>query len=276
MSQTVYTLLCERDMQMAKITLPRIVFFCKKNQKIRVIDDGTLSEYSIGWLESLSGNIKVITKSIRDEQVLDSISRFPGCIKFRNEYPPSFKLIDIPILAKSECSRFTYSDSDIIYIRNSSKYFELQNDTFLRTDAIKLSVKLSTAFFKYKWKIPYKFNSGFFCYDSDNFDFDIIEYFVSRPDVRNMPWVIEQTAWALLFGKTSSLCPLEKQFVCSESFEGPTEKTFAIHLIGKLKNRYVEWSNYKLEESILIPDFEQARNINFLDWSKKSFNRFIK
>lgn len=276
MSQSVYTLLCERDMQMAKITLPRMLFFCKKKQKIRVVDDGTLSEYSINWLESLSDNIKVIRKSMRDELVLDTINKFPGCMKFRNEYPPSFKIIDIPILAKLESPRFTYSDSDIIYIRNSSKYFELNCDSFIRTDAIKLSVKLSTAFFKYKWKIPFKFNSGFFCYDTNNFDLDIIDYFVSRPDVRNMPWVIEQTAWAILFGKTSSICPLESEFVCSESFLGPDNKTCAIHLIGNLKSKFIEWSDFKLEESNFVPSFEKARNINFIDWSKKSFKRFTK
>ena len=276
MSQHVYTLLCERDMEMARVTLPRMIYFCKKNQKIRIVDDGSLTESSIHYLEALSSNVKVITKATREEQILSVIRNYPNCIKFRNEYPPAFKIIDIPILAASESQRFTYTDSDIIYLRNASQYFDLHTDTFLRTDAIKLSVKLKDVFFKYKWKIPYKFNSGFFCYDTKNFDLDLIDYFVSRSDVRNMPWVIEQTAWAIIFGKINSLCPMENDFICNESFLGPNDKTLAIHLIGNLKGKYTQWSNFKLEDNGVIPAFEKSRNINYWDWTKKSFIRLLK
>ncbi|WP_374166796.1 hypothetical protein [Arcticibacter sp. MXS-1] len=278
MKQDVYTLLCERDMGMALVTLPRVIGFLGQDQRLIVMDDGSLTEKSASIVKSLSDKVEVIGRKEREDMILSEISGFPHCMKFREEYAPAFKLIDIPILAgKEERTRFCYTDSDIIYLRNCEDYFRRDVNTYLRTDGIKISVKLSKVFFKYKWSIPYKFNSGYFSYDCSGYDLDLIEYFVSRPDVRNVPWVIEQTGWGLVFGASGPFySPNEDQFVCREQFEGPKPDTLAIHLIANLKGKVDEWANTpQQQEAAATPDFQLSRSVSFFDWAKKSAKRVL-
>lgn len=276
MTQHVYTLLCNRDMPMACVTLPKILEFLSQEQLFVVIDDGSLTEHSIEYLKELSPQIKVISLKDREQIVLNKLDKYPECRKFRKEYAPAYKLIDIPILAMNDSPRFCYTDSDIIYLKSCEPCFNRQVNTYLKTDAIKISVKLSKVFLKYRWAIPNRFNSGYFSYDVKDYDLDLIEHFVSRPDVRNIPWVIEQTGWALLFGQSKELfCPDEDKFICRENFNGPDINTFAIHLIGNLKPKYKEWAYFKTLQTNDL-DFIRSRNVTLLDWYKKSARRFFK
>jgi len=278
MIQPVYTLLCKRDLEMALITLPRIVQFLSPEQEFIVVDDGSFDKVTTDRVREISTQIKVIVREEREEIIVSQLANYPNCRKYRNEYGPAFKLLDIPLLAKETHTRFCYTDSDIIYIKNCEDYFNRNENTYLRTDAIKLSVKLSKALFKYKWAIPYKFNSGYFSFDCKDYDLDLIEYFVSRDDVRNISWVTEQTGWALQFGQSgAAYCPNEEQFVCREHFDGPTTETLAIHLIANLKGKVQEWSKQNDNKSEAIkPNFEKSRNVSLSDWVQKSVKRFIR
>ena len=273
----VYTLLCHRDMEMASITYPLLIKNLNNSQKLIVVGDGSLTDEDCKILTEMSELIQVIRRSDREHFVLDKIAGFENCIKFRDEYPPAFKIIDIPLLAKENGDRLIFTDSDIIYYSGSKPYFEQDRNVYLRTDAIKISIKLSKVLLKYNWKVPYRFNSGYFSFGLEDFDLSLIDYFVSRPDVRNIPWVIEQTGWALLFGKASkSLVPDQQQFVCAENFNGPNSGTLAIHLIADLKNKVSEWS---IKEDLNVENiqvkFYESRNVNYFDWFKKTIKRLF-
>jgi hypothetical protein len=277
--QPVYTLLCQRDLPMALITVPRIVSFLQPGQKFIIYDDGSFTESAIQQLSSLSDSINIVTHQQRTEEVNDALSKYPNCLKYRTEFPLAFKMLDIPLdVIKSGGGRYTFTDSDIIYLRNAHDYFNRDVNTYLRTDAIKLSVKLQDVLLKYKWKVPYKFNSGYFSFDVKDFDFDFVDHYLGMLDVRNMPWLSEQTCWALLFGMAGkSYCPKENEFVCREQFNGPEADTLAIHLIGKLKNKYEVWSKVEGSDgSSPKPSFELSRNVTMLDWVQKSARRFFR
>lgn len=277
MQQTVYTLLCKRDLPMALITVPRILRFLQPAQKLVIIDDGSFDEETIRILSDLSAQVQVVTRSQREEQVLAALGNRPNCIKYRNDFPFAFKLIDIPLIAAKESPRYTYTDGDIIYLKDCEDYFNRDVNTYLRTDAIKLSFKLQQGLLKYKWKIPLRFNAGYLCYDTKDYDLDFVEQYLGMPDVRHMPWVSEQSCWALLFGRAGkSYCPKENEYVCRENFTGPQPDTLAIHLIGGLKKKVNEWSVEKEANKTapVKPGFEPSRNITILDWVQKSARRF--
>lgn len=277
MQQTVYTLLCKRDLAMGLVTIPKILKFLQVGQKLVVIDDGSFDEETIGTISALAPNIEVLTRSKREERVLKLLGNRPNCIKYRNDFPFAFKLIDIPLIAAEDSPRYTYTDGDIIYLKDCEDYFNRDVNTYLRTDAIKLSFKLQHGLLKYKWKIPMRFNAGYLCYDTKDYDLDFVEKYLGMPDVRHMPWVSEQSCWALIFGRAGkSLCPKENEFVCRENFTGPQPDTLAIHLIGNLKNRLNEWADEKdaNKTGTLKPGFEPSRNITVLDWVQKSAHRF--
>jgi len=277
MAQTVYTLLCQRDLPMALVTLPKILQCLEPQQQFVIFDDGTFTESTIQVLSELSENLSIVTRKERDEEVNQALIKYPNCRKYRDEFPLAFKMLDIPLsVIKNGGGRYTFTDSDIIYLKNGRDYFNRDVNTYLKTDAIKLSVKLQDGLLKHKWKIPMRFNSGYFSFDVKDFDLDFIDHYLGLPDVRNMPWLSEQTCWALLFGRAGkSYCPKENEFVCREKFEGPQADTLAIHLIGGLKNKYEEWSvvNIRSKAEPAKPSFEVSRNITLIDWLVKVARR---
>ena len=274
--QPVYTLLCKRDLPMAMATLPRIITFLSPGQKLIVADDGSFDQDTIEKVSQVSEQIQVILLKEREEVIMQMLKGLPNCLRYRNEFPLAFKLLDIPLLAQKENARFTFTDSDIIYLKNCHSYFNQNVNTYLKTDAIKLSVKLQNGLLKYKWKLPLRFNSGYFSFNTSQYDLEFIEYFLGLPDVRNSPWLSEQTCWSLLFGRSGvSFCPLENEFVCRENFAGPKSDTYAVHLIGNLKNCVTEWSKDLLtpDEIARMPRFDKSRNVTLVDWLKKTASR---
>lgn len=279
MLQTVYTQICERDLGMALTTLPTIIKFLAPGQQLVVIDDGSVSLESASQISALSPSVKVMLKQERDEYVLNELRNYPVCLKYRADHPLAFKLLDIPLIAKRDSPRFTYTDSDIIYLKSCEDYFVRDVNTFLKTDAVKLSFQLKVGLLKYRWKIPYKFNSGYFSFDTKNYDLDFIEYFLAVPEVRNPLWLTEQTCWSFLFERAgASFCPAENQFICNEAFKGPNAESLAIHLIGiHDKPAFAKkWSTAEhinnVKES--TPIFKRSRNVTLLDWIIKSVQRY--
>ena len=279
MDQPVYTLLCQKDLPMALVTLPKILQFLSVEQRLTIFDDGSFTDKTVDILVNLSAKIKVVTLKERDTLVNDILRDYPNCRKYRNEFPLAYKLLDIPLLLKYEgVERYTFTDSDIIYIKYAADYFNRDFNTYLRTDAIKLSIKLQDGIIKKKWKIPLRFNSGYFSFGLKDFDIDFVEYYLGLPTVRNIPWLSEQTCWALLFGRAGACyCPKEDEFVCRESFTALREDTLAVHLIGNLKSKYIEWSVPPKEmiKDTQVPGFESSRNVTILDWLQKSVKRFL-
>jgi len=279
MKQPVYTLICHRDIKMALITLPKIYAFLEDPNDFYIIDDGTLTESDIELLKHSMPLATIILRSEREERILRKLKNYPNCIKYREEYPLGFKLFDVPILAIEKATRFTFTDSDIIYLKKCKKYFTKDINTHLTTDGIKISIKLKYGLLKYFWKIPYQFNSGYFCFGVNDYDLDFIEYYLGLKEVKDVPWLIEQTCWGLLFARSGqSVTPLKNQFACQEDFSGPKKETLAIHLIGNLKKHYEDWSKIEIQEStkLLMPVFVNSRNINYYDWIKKVMKRILR
>src|SRR5690606_29722973 len=108
---------------------------------------------------------------------------------------------------------------------------------------------------------------------------DFVEYYLGLSEINNIPWLSEQTCWALLFERTGNklFCPAEEQFVCRESLIKPDSNTLAIHLIGNLKQNCLEWSNYQRETRSYPSSiqFELSRNVTVFDWMLKSAQRFF-
>ena len=146
------------------------------------------------------------------------------------------------------------------------------------TDAIKLSVRLRDILWKYKWRAPFRFNAGYFSFAMECYDLDFIEYYLSLPDIREMPWLSEQTCWALLFGRAGGGCtPDPEQFICRENYAGPDEKALAIHLIAKLKPFFNDWAVALDQIAPINGDlrFRPGRNVSVCDFAAKVFLRNV-
>jgi hypothetical protein len=272
MPSAVYTLLCHRDMPMASITLPLLLRYLDESQNLYIIDDGSLLDedeaIAFGW----GKNIRVLRRSQREAHVAETLAKYQACRQYRAEFPFAHKLLDLPLLAAQlGHDRFLYTDSDVLFLRNCQGFLQNDANLHLRTDAIKLSVKLFDVFFKYGWKIPYRFNAGFFSYPTGAFDLKFVEYFLAQPNCRHFPWLTEQTCWAVLFGRLPDvLCPDRDQFACRENFQGPDSETCAVHLIGDLKKRVSDWSCLGMvPQKFHTLRFDSSRHVNVADWILK-------
>ncbi|MGA0556486.1 hypothetical protein ACO2Q8_07540 [Larkinella sp. VNQ87] len=274
--QTVYTLLCHRDINMALVTLPRLLRFLSSDQKLIIFDDGSLTDDDTDILKALSVNIIIITRVDREDFVNSALTNYPICRQYREKSPFGFKLIDIPLHAQKFNARFTYSDSDIIYIKNCEDYFKQDRNVFLKDFTTAFSLKLKKILFKYHWSIPTNFNAGYFSYDSSRFDLDFVEHYLSLPDVYDYLWLTEQTCWALLFGRSGpSYCTNEDQFICREGYNDLKSENLAIHLIVNLKNKYVEWAVDNNDIS-LPPTFNLSKKVTPLYILTRKLSHMIK
>ena len=276
----VCTLLCHRDMEMASWTIPGILRSLDDGQQFFIFGDGSLTSVDCENLAQLDDRIVCVTRAAREELVSVLLQNHPRCISYRDELPLAFKLLDVPLYCQSKrIERIVFTDTDIVYGQNCAAYFLQTRNTHLRTDAIKLSVRTRSVLFKYGWKVPYQFNSGYFSYGLDKFDLDFIEHFLGLPDVRGIQWLSEQTCWGLLFAKAgTSFAPNRSQFACREDFAEPSSETLAIHLIADLKGKARELSEgLQCDRSPLeSPKFEDSRNVNIFDWFFKSVRRLTK
>ena len=278
MKQNTYTLLCEKDMYMARITIPKIIKFINSENNFVIVDDGTLTDSSIVELKLISPVIQIITRKDREQLVLSKISQFPKIRELRNNFAFAFKLIDIPILSiENKESRYTYTDTDIIYYKNCSDYFNRSENTHLRTDGVKISIKLQKLLLKYSWKLPYKFNAGYLSFDTKDYDLNFIETFLKNPDINNIPWLVEQTCWGLIFSNAGKCYyPKENEFLCREDLKSPIGAN-AVHLIGNLKKNIQTWSQISIDDTNRKePSFKLSRNVSFADWILKSIKRVLK
>ena len=278
MNQPVYTLICHRDIEMALVTLPKIYNFLESPNNFFIFGDGSLTQQDVDLLKAVMPLATINLKSEREEFIKEKLKNYPNCLKYRDKHPLTFKLLDVPIMAGLNHNRFTFTDSDIIYLKNCEDYFNQDRNTHLTTDGIKISVKLQHALLKYNWKIPFQFNSGYFSFGLKDYDLDFIEYFLGLKKITNMPWLFEQTCWGLLFSSAGkSHVPNKNQFACEENFSGANNETLAIHLIADLKKHYKEWSSEHQNEVSIFTGvkFHQSRNINYLDWAKKVIKRFL-
>lgn len=266
-------------MAMASITIPLLLRWLDNSQALYIIDDGSLldedEQTALGW----GKNIYLVRRWQRDGEIKAKLAGYSACAQYRQEFPLAHKLIDLPLIAqKAGHHRFLYTDSDILFLRNCLGLLQIDTNLHLRTDAIKLSVKLSDVFLKFGWKIPYRFNSGFFSYPTHEFDLGFVDYFLRKPECRHFAWLTEQTCWAVLFGRLNGvLCPDLDQFVCRENFHAPDINTCAVHLIGDLKQRVAEWSVPGMFcETFDELRFETSRHVNFSDWILKTADRAAK
>jgi len=279
MESPVYTLLCKRDIDLASVTIPLMLKQFPPGKSLVVLDDGSFGEEDRARIASLGSNVEVCLRAGREESVCDRLKNHPACQRYRREFPLSQKLIDLPLICKEAGhGQFLYTDADILYLAGCRDFFAPVSHVHLRTDAIKLSVKLGRVFFTHHWKIPWRFNAGYFSFPLESYDLDFVEHFLTLPDCRQFPWLIEQTCWAVLFGRLkSALCPDSAQFVCQENFSGPDSNTRAVHLIGSLKRRALEWSTMADPHASLPPArFEPSRGVSYRDWFLKTLGRLAK
>jgi hypothetical protein len=201
----VSTLVGHRQAGMALTCLGSLLAYAAEPLRLRIHDDGTLTAEDRERLGEGLGEPEFVSRREADERVAEALARFPAAAAFRGESPLGLKLFDVVLLAGG--GELAYCDTDVLFLRPFSGLFDLQDGAgalFMEDRQNAYSLRswhlLADRLAGSRLRLPRRANSGIIAFATGRFDFDLAEWFLSRPEYRfAAPWV-EQTCWALLGG----------------------------------------------------------------------------
>ena len=275
-SFVVRSLTCKRDFKMAVTSYNSFLSNCQQSVKLIVHTDGSLSKDDINILYDSVPNVNVIDRKDQEEYVKDYLSKYPKCLKLRNETPLSNKILDIPILEK-HCVRFI--DCDILFLRpfsglfsnDASSRFCLEDDTGCSGRLIDM-IKASSN------KILEGCNVGIFQMNKDLFDIDYIEWFLSNDKLCVFPGMLDQTLYSIFMGSGNSQYYKYEQISTSQKKITISQDTIALHFMNDLKKLFFEYDNNRQ----ILPSqengffqLEDARSLKYPYVIKRALSRRI-
>ena len=233
----IATLTCERDLQVALHCLSSLRRYCTDLETLTIYEDGSLSEAGFEALEQKLPGAEIVRRKSIDERVEASLARHPSCLSFRRENPLALKLIDIPFLAPPD---ILFVDCDIRFFRpfECSGIAALQSTHFIfAVDPSQgYSGRLLDLILKHRLAIPGNVNTGMWSAPRVFYNLDFIEWFLSVPEFRTLPTLVEQTCWAALAGSNPGQLLDPRQVHCASGPPVVDGETVAVHFIAHHKN----------------------------------------
>ncbi len=202
MNRTVYTLICSRDLSLARATLGSFQRCSAEPVNFVFHEDGTLTPADVEALQAALPGASVIGQEQADDEIYPRLEGYRHCQAFRRASVYARKLFDIPLIPKPE---IFYSDLDILFFRKCGGLFAWPDDVtegmFMRDIESYYSVS-SRLVFRGTLRIIQSLNAGFYHIRSGFMDLDLVNWFLGRDEFRTLAGagggMIEQTCWAVL------------------------------------------------------------------------------
>jgi hypothetical protein len=237
MRKTISTLLGHAHVEMALACLGSLLRYSADPLRLRVHDDGSLTSDDLGRLAEGLEEPEVIARREADERVEATLGA--ACRAFRRENPLALKLFDAAFFAGDDLA---FCDSDILFLRPFSGLFAAE-PVFMADRQNAYSVRSWHLALHRRLTLPRRVNSGVFRIGMSLYDPDLLEWYLSHPEFRFAPVWVEQTAWALLAGRSRCQLYDPEQI----AFPGAAADPVALHFVSPLR-------------SLLAPALEQARD----------------
>jgi hypothetical protein len=197
----VTTLLCHAHVDMALLCLGSLLACSAEPLRLRIHDDGTLTEEDRERLTAGLSGPDFVSRAEADERVADLLAGRPATREMRRRNPLGLKLVDAALLAPGE--RLLFCDSDVLFLRPFSGLWGAEGETvFLRDSQSAYSVRSWQMLREPRLRLAGHVNTGIIGFPRAAYDPDLIEWFLARPEFNRTPVWLEQTAWALLGGRS--------------------------------------------------------------------------
>ena len=236
----LHTLICKRDLHSGAASLDTVLEALGTGVQLHLHDDGSLELDDWDYLlRALPGATKWARATTEDE-ILERLSRYPACLRYRRASPMGFKLFDLPLLCSTPV--FSYMDSDIVFFKKVERLFPSDPDvvTYLQSDEEGFCAPAPEL--HWKWKIPLVvgLNAGLFQVPMAVYDLERIEWFLREVSERKGVWrtegLAEQNVWAMLAAQRPAFHFHRDQFHCSRFKKLElNESLVAVHCIYHLK-----------------------------------------
>jgi hypothetical protein len=231
----VATLLGHAHVEMALSCLGSLLRYSADPLALRVHEDGSLTAEDRERLREGLGNPELVPRDEADERVGEALAGRPALRTFRRSNPLALKLIDIPLLHGD--GDLAYCDSDVLFLRPFADLFRFPGEeagaVFMSDRQNAYSVRSWHLLAHPRLALPCRVNSGILHFRTRFFDPDLLEWYLSRPELGFAPVWSEQTGWALLGARAG--CRLWDPGLIRLP-EGKAEKdAVALHFVSPLR-----------------------------------------
>jgi len=228
---TVTTLLGHAHVEMALLCQGSLLAYAAEPLRLRVHDDGTLTEEDRARLAAGLGNPEIVGRVEADARLEEHLATLPATRALRRSNPLGLKLVDAPLLASGE--RLLFCDSDVLFFRPFSGLWGAAGETvFLRDTQNAYSIRSWQLLRDPRLRLAGQVNTGLVGFPKAAYDPGLLEWFLAHPEYQRTPVWVEQTAWALLGARTGCrFADPARVRLAGEGIELPDE-TVALHFVS--------------------------------------------
>lgn len=194
----ISSLVCHAHVDMAVDCLGSIARHCDEPVRFQIHDDGSLTCEDQDKL-TVAADVQLVLRGEADDRMADELRNLPAARALREELPLALKLFDTVFFHPGP--DYAFADSDVLFLRPFVNPFRLPADIH----ALFMEDRENCYCFR-SWgllsersiQLPACVNTGLVVFRRSVYDPEALEWFLSRPAVRSIPGMREQTAWAFL------------------------------------------------------------------------------
>jgi hypothetical protein len=237
----VHNLVCHRDVSIALICLKSLLATSQEKLQIIVHNDGSLTDEDQTLIRAQLPNSTLMSRDQADRELAIVLDGLPTLRKARLKLPHLLKVLDVPMLCRSD--NVCFVDSDVFFLRAHRGLFEISK---ARSVCARFMFDIRTCHgFRLKdfWPLGpvspiARLNSGLFCIKRNVIDFDWIEAVCSRVGLsqilQHRSW-FEQGLWAAIAGRIGCEMIDSSQIATAEVASQIPEDPIALHFITPVR-----------------------------------------
>jgi hypothetical protein len=237
----VHNLVCHRDISIALICLKSLLATSQEKLQIVVHDDGSLTDEDKTFIRAQLPNSTLVSRDHADHELAIVLDGLPTIRKARLKLPHLLKVLDVPMLCRSD--NVCFVDSDVLFLRRHRGLFEISKT---RSACARFILDIRTCHgFRLKdfWPLGpvspiARLNSGLFCIKRNVIDFDWVEAVCSRvglPQILQHRSWFEQGLWAAIAARVGCEMIDRSQIATAEVASQIPQDPIALHFITPVR-----------------------------------------
>ena len=237
----VHNLVCHRDISIALICLKSLLATSQEKLQIIVHDDGSLTDEDKTCIRAQLPDSILVSRDQADHELAIVLDGLPTIRKARLKLPHLLKVLDVPMLCRSD--NVCFVDSDVLFLRAHRGLFEISKT---RSACARFMLDIRTCHgFRLKdfWPLGpvspiARLNSGLFCIKRNVIDFDWVEAVCSRvglPQILQHRSWFEQGLWAAIAARVGCEMIDRSQIATAEVASQIPQDPIALHFITPVR-----------------------------------------